>query len=301
MRRRIFLLTVLLFFIYPAIAQIQDPDNAIQLSSDFDQAQGRLVFYSDNKDFCDYYLYISFVYSEGFEGMTTGSGASVTVGPGRHQIMTYRVRANTAGQGHSYNYKYLMFRGNFRKKPNIDFVYSLPGTANETITSRIIENQDGYQLTFDLTADTVYACRSGVMCDDNLKDNTAKGRNHFNDNRNLSQITIYHSDGSFGEYIFKGKSLVYPGQKIKMGAPIGIIEGTTRLRFSVYFLDKNKLDDMTIGNKHTHFRPYFQTGKEGKTRLENEKTYTCVNTDEMLMQDMSKHEKKNFLKNKSQK
>jgi len=32
--------------------------------------------------------------------------------------------------------------------------------------------------------------------------------------------------------------------------------------------------------------------------LESDKNYICELTDEMLMQDMSKREKKNFLKNK---
>jgi hypothetical protein len=111
---------------------------------------------------------------------------------------------------------------------------------------------------------------------------------------------MYHSDGNFGEYVFKGKSLVYPGERIKMGSPIAVVESTDRnsFRFSVYFLDKNKLKDNNIGNKHTHFRPFFLTVNEGKVRLENARTYHCKLTDEMLMQDMSKREKKNYLKNK---
>jgi len=297
MKKIIFLLLVLPFIVCQAIAQtIQDPDNAVQLSSDFDPAQGRLILYSENKDFCDYYLYIYFLYSEGFEGMSSGS--SITVSRGRQQIRTYKVLAGATR--YTYNYQYAMYRGDFRKKPDIDFIYSLPVAAKDVVKSRITENQEGYQLAFEVISDTVYACRGGIMCDDNLKDNTAKGYRRFNDNQNRSQITVYHSDGSFGEYGFNGKSLVYPGQKIKMGSPIGVFEKPARnmLSFSVYFLDKNKLQDKNVGNKHTHFRPFFQTSNEGKTRLENEKTYFCECTDEMLMQEMSKHEKKNFLKNK---
>ena len=281
-------ITIALCSVYQTNAQSrQDPNNAVQLSHDFDQHQGRLNFHSDNSDFCDYYLYITFVNSEGFEGMPTGT--SVTVGPGQRQIMTYRVRKDATR--YSYNYRYVMYRGDYRKKTDIDFVYSLPVAAKEAVTAWITENPEGYQLSFDLSSDTVYACRSGVMCDDNLKDNTAKGHKQFNDNRNLSQITVYHSDGSFGEYIFKGKSLVYPGEKVKMGAPVAVIDRTVKLRFAVYFLDKNKLKE-NIGNKHTHFRPFFQTVNEGKTRLENDRTYLCEYTDEMLGQDTGKRAKK---------
>ncbi|MDR0540871.1 MAG: hypothetical protein LBH19_01520, partial [Dysgonamonadaceae bacterium] len=73
MKKFAYLLIVVQFFVYETVAQMQDPDNAVQLSHDFDQHQGRLAFYSDNRDFCDYYLYVTFVYAEGFEGITTGA------------------------------------------------------------------------------------------------------------------------------------------------------------------------------------------------------------------------------------
>ena len=293
MKKCIFLLIALQFFVCRTMAQMQDPNNAVQLSHDFDQAQGRLVFYSDNRDFCDYYVSIIFQNSEGFEGMSFES--PVTVGPGRRQIKTYKVKAGATR--YSYNYRYMMYRGDFRKKTNIDFIYSLPVADQGMVMTRAIENQEGYQLGFEMLSDTVYACRSGVMCDDNLKDHTTKGHKQFDNDRHFSQITVYHSDGSFGEYVFKGKSLVYPGEKIKMGSPIALIDRTEKLRFSVYFLDKNKLKE-NIGNKHTHFRPFFQTADKGKTRLENDKIYLCEFTDEMRMQEMSKREKNAFLKNK---
>jgi hypothetical protein len=49
--------TILLLTAFQANAQsFQDPDNAVQFSDDFDRSLGRLIFYADNKDFCDYYL-----------------------------------------------------------------------------------------------------------------------------------------------------------------------------------------------------------------------------------------------------
>jgi len=281
-----------------SFAQLQDPELAVQLSHDFDESQGRLSFFGDNRDFCDYYLYISFIYTEGFEGITTGAGVSITVSPGKKQVMSYRVRKDA--QRYSYNYQYAMYRGNHQGKPNIDYIYSLPVADKEYVTALVTENRDGFQLAFDMPSDTVYACRGGIMCDDELKDNTAKGFMRFNDNSNLSQITIYHDDGTFGEYIFKGKALIYPGENIKQGKPIAVIDRTfsPTMRFSAYFLDKNKLKNKNIGNKHTHFRPFFQTVTEGKIRLENDHIYQSDMTDEVLLQEMSKSEKKKFLKQK---
>ncbi|MDR2642730.1 MAG: hypothetical protein LBC74_08040 [Planctomycetaceae bacterium] len=135
MKKIIYLLfATTLFPAYQSNAQtMQDPDNAVQLSHNFDHSQGRLFFYSDNRDFCDYYLYISFIYAEGFEGMP--SGTSVTVSPGRQQLMTYKVRAGASR--YSYNYRYAMYRGSRSKKTNIDFAYSLPAAATTTIRAAL--------------------------------------------------------------------------------------------------------------------------------------------------------------------
>jgi hypothetical protein len=280
-----------------ANAQLQDPYNAVQLSDNFDESQRRLTFYADNRDFCDYYLQISFFHYEGFQGMPAGIPAVVS--HGKKQIMSYKV--NEHATRYVYNYRYAMFRGNINKKPNVDFSYSLPVVSGEVAFAEATENKEGYQLAFTLPTDTAYACRGGIICDDNLKDHTAKGYKSFSDSRTLSQITMYHADGTFAEYVFRGKSLVYPGQNIKTGAPIAVINKTLEkysVQLSVYFLDKNKVKHQNIGNKHTHFRPFFQADKAGKVRLESGKFYTCELTDEMLMQDMSKRERKKFFKNK---
>ncbi|MDR0414435.1 MAG: M23 family metallopeptidase [Prevotellaceae bacterium] len=290
------LLAVALFPAYRSSGQRPDPHNAVELSHDFDQTQKRLTIYSNNKDFCDYHLVVSFIYAEGFEGMS--SEMSRTVGYGKRQVATYRVRADATR--YSYNYRYVMYRGNSEEKPQVDFIYSLPVVANSATTAAVVENPEGYQLAFDLPSDTVYASRGGVVCDDNLKDNTVKGHKYFNDNRRRSQVTVYHADGSFGEYVVDGTSLVYPGQSVKMGSPIASVKNTGKylLLFSVYFLDKNKLKNKDTGNKHTHFRPFFQTINEGKSRLTNGVSYLCEYTDEMLMQDMSRRERKKFMETK---
>ncbi|MCL2651950.1 MAG: M23 family metallopeptidase [Candidatus Azobacteroides sp.] len=298
MKKEIILIVILLLSVYQINAQsMQDPYNAVQLSDEFDQSQGRLTFYAENRDFCDYYLYISFIYSEGFTGMPKGT--SITVRSGKWQVLNYKVQEGASGYG--YNYKYAMYRGNADKQPNVDFAYSLPVAAGVNADARPIENRDGYQLEFTISNDTICACRGGIVCDDKLKDFTSKGYQMFDNTRNFLQISVYHADGTFGEYVFQGKSLVYPGQTVKMGAPIAIagksVTGDYQLRFSVYFLDKNKIKDNSSGSKHTHFRPFFQTDNYGKTRLESDKNYICEHTDEMLMQDMSKREKKSLLKN----
>jgi len=152
-------------------------------------------------------------------------------------------------------------------------------------------------MDFTFHSDTIYASRGGIVFDDELTDFTAKGYQHFNDSRILKKITIYHNDCTFGEYIFLGQPLVFPGQSITMGQPVAVLgkNSLNNVSFAVYFLDKNKIRNLSIGNKHTHFRPFFQTN-EGKLRLEEDKIYYWELNNEMLMQDMSKHQQKKVLK-----
>lgn len=225
---------------------IQDPNNAVLLSDNFDSNQGRLTFYADNRDFCDYYLYISFIHAEGFLGMA--SSASVVVNHGQRQILSYKVMKNASKI--RYNYRYAMYRGDPNKKTNVDFAYCLPVAKDESVTAEAVENSDGYQLVFDLPSDTVYACRNGIVCDDKLKDFTAKGYKNFNDHRNQSQITLCHEDGSFGEYVFMGKSLVFSGQQIKMGSPIAIVQNLENNRaYICEHTDEMLMQDMNKGEK----------------------------------------------------
>jgi hypothetical protein len=293
-RKQVFTIILVLLFVYQINAQIHPPNRAVRFSTDFDKSREQLTIISINEDFCDYYVHISFVDVDGFEGMTA-TGTSTIVGRGKRQIRIYRTK--TGATRHFYRYRYDIYRGNSTKKPNTAFTYALPVVTCDTASAVIVGNPGDYQLVFNLPSDTVYACRSGVMCDDNLNDHSGKSYSLAY----LSQITLYHSDGSFSGYTFIGKPLVAPGQKIKMGTPIAIVERDSdkyAVRLSTYFLDKNKLKDKSPFPKHTHFLPFFQTANEGKAQLQNEKIYTCELTDEMRMQEMSKREKKKLLKNK---
>jgi hypothetical protein len=288
MKKYVCALFIILQSVYLANAQVPTINSAVQVSADFDRSRGQLTFSTYNIDFCDYYVRIFFLDVDGFEGISYNQVTSAIVGRGKRQIRIYRTK--TGATRHTYRYNYKIYRGNSAKKPNTDFIYALPVTVGDTVTSKIVGYEGGYQVFFDLPTDTIYACRSGVMCDDNLSGYPV----------DMSQITLYHVDGSLSGYVFKGKPLAAPGQQIKMGTPIAVVErylDKYSVCLSTYFLDKNKMAS-NFPRKYTHFLPFFQTANEGKAQLQNEKTYTCELTDEMRMQEMSKREKKKFLKNK---
>jgi len=203
-------------------------------------------------------------------------------------------------------YRFAMYRGNADQKPNIDFAYCLPIAKGDSTVMFINPLSDGYQMSFIILSDTIYASRGGIVCDDELTDFTAKGHQNFSGSRVVKKITIYHDDATFGEYVFIGQPLTSRGKRVSMGEPIAVLSKSdedirSNFNFAVYFLDRNKVRNTSIGNKHTHFRPFFQTANEGKVRLEEEKVYVCYLNDEMLMQDMSKQQRRKFLKEKNQK
>ncbi|OJV34738.1 MAG: hypothetical protein BGO29_09910, partial [Bacteroidales bacterium 36-12] len=207
------------------------------------------------------------------------------------EIRTFKVKS------HPFTYRYSreIYRGNITKKPNTNFIYALPVAVKDTVGATVLGIWE--ETYFNLPSDTLYACRGGVMCDDNLTDQAGK---NFKPAGDISQITLYHDDGSFSGYIFIGKPLVSAGQKINMGSPIAVIEkylDRYTVNFTAYFLDRNKMVNNSP-RKHTHFHPFFQTANEGKTKLKTGGTYTCELTDEMKMEEMSKREKKKFTKNK---
>ena len=278
---------------------IQPIDDAIKLSDKFEREQGLLTLYADNRDFCPYFLNITFTDCLNFNGMSGVRSYIVT--PGKNAFVSFSL--SDKSKAYNYRYKFTMLRGNPDGKVDIDFAYALPANAIGKISALPIDVGNRYQILFELPTDTVFACRDGVMCDDGLSDHSFKGRKNFGGSESTEQITLYHKDNSFGEYVFIGKSLVFPGQKIKMGTPIAVVEnisGKYQVYFSTYYLDKKKIKEANKdGRKHSYIKPFFQTANEGKSQLVKDKEYSCIISDEMVVQDMNKRERNRFLKTKA--
>jgi len=273
-----------LFFSANVFAQ-QTYSSAVQITNEIDHATGKYIFTANNQDFCDYIVFINFAGDSHFK----------TARPGKSELL----RVNFSQQISYSIYRYASYRGAIDKKPNIDFAYCLPTAKGDSLIMYANVFSNDYQMVFTFHSDTIYASRDGIVCNDDFTDFTAKGYQHFSNSQILKKITIYHNDGTFGEYVFVGQQLVSHGNKIKMGQPVAVLSKNNRnVSFAVYFLDKNKIKKVSIGNKHTHFRPFFQTLDEGKVRLEEGKIYFCVLDNDMLQQDMSRRQLKKYTTNK---
>lgn len=263
---------------------------AIELNSSW---EGRdLVYGATNNDYCDYFLSVDLSKTVGYQ--RTPSPYTATIGRGSSSLFTLK-RDGYASP--STNITYRHYRGNPDKKINIDFLYALPiktGDSTRVIPKKMI----AYTLRFTMqhTSDTVYACRGGIVCNDDIYDTSAKGYK-----KPEKILTIYHNDGSMAEYTAFTVPLVYAGESVEMGDPIAISQKGNRsvseVQVGFFFLDKNKLE-LKTGNRHTHFSPLFSTAGREPMKLEAKTTYISAITEEMLMQDMSKREKKKYLNKK---
>lgn len=255
--------------------------------------EGNITFTAQNKDYCDYYIVLEFPEIRGY---TTSETVPVkkTVRQGNHKVMTLRRLSNSP----SYSYelgKYWHYRGDIDAKLNLDYIYPLPVRTGDSVRVKIPKTGD-YEVVFNLkhTGDTVYACRSGKVCDNDLQDSSAKSRSK------KEKIIVYHKDKSFSEYSLFSKRLVHAGDYVEVGQPIAVVEqdekGKKNLSFSVYYLDKNKVKDADTGKKHSSLVPTFHTVNNDDSRLEEKTTYVAELTHDLIVQEMSKKEREKYEK-----
>lgn len=154
---------------------IQPIDDAIKLSDKFEREQGLLTLYADNRDFCPYFLNITFTDCLNFNGMSGVRSYIVT--PGKNAFVSFSL--SDKSKAYNYRYKFTMLRGNPDGKVDIDFAYALPTNVNGKIFALPIDVGNTYQILFELPTDTVYASRDGIMCNDEVSDHSFKGRKKF--------------------------------------------------------------------------------------------------------------------------
>lgn len=247
-----------------------------------------------NHDYCDYYVSLSFNELIGYTARGSYKGKTARAS-GTSPIVTLVRSGNSASNS---GYSSYIFRGNIHDKVNPVFVYALPIKEADSLRFTPSKNQI-FESIFTIKSfnDTIYACREGRICNNELTDTTPYGA------KAREKIIINHKDGSFGEYGNYSKRLVYPGEYVKMGQAIAIStpndKNFRKISFSVYFLDKNKVEDSETGSKHSGIIPIFQTANKGNIKLEERTTYIGATiSDEVIMQDMSKKEQKKYLNKK---
>ena len=292
-RRNIFILSAVLSVMTPATLSAQMTNTAVTITSE-ERPNGDVAFFSNNNDYCDYYLILNFTQLRGYSDRG-GNPFKTSVKTGYKNVTTLKKASNNSGYAFRWNYR--TFRGDINVKPNLDYVYPLPVKVGDIV--RIANsNRQEYETIFNLkkAGDTIYACREGIVCNTDLTDGTSRSL------RKKEVILVYHKDHTFSEYSLFAESLVGAGDYITMGQPIAIVRADDKERkyvsFSVFYLDKNKVKDNNSGSKHSFLIPTFHTANEGNVKLDERTTYVSQLTDDIITQEMTDKEKKQFEKNK---
>lgn len=128
--------------------------------------------------------------------------------------------------------------------------------------------------------DTIYAVRSGVVCQDVPNNN----------------LYVYHDDGSIAVYRNIKKSVNHKDRVIA-GQPIGaFVEDKKTLMLQVLYLSGKSIREReNLQFPYTGLAPVFRT-TEGDITIDKETIVTANTDDELVMQEMTSKEKKTYKK-----
>ena len=213
--------------------------------------------------------------------------------PGENLVESRQVQSQAA-EGNFARTEYRYYRGIFPKNEPTNAYYALPLAAGEKILidphiihARHSERTENYLSFSTQNNDTVYAMRGGTACLVGDK----KG------------VVINHLDESFAVYFHMRQAFVHPGDAVEVGQPIGLVaDGKVCVGF--VYLDENyfKEKEVAVTYPYTHFVPQLWDGTQyiqpsGKAIS----VVVPALTDDLITQDMSKMQKKRYLKSKKHK
>lgn len=246
-----------------------------------------LILY--NNDYCDFYI----VVLRGKKAYDVHPGRNLIVMGRSRKKSDYTYSKASVSQisinkfsGPLYkrdinSYRLRYYPGRFPKKLNESFPYALPVKHGKETAWRTDSLENQLTLNFSIPeGDTVYATRGGVVC---------KAGDE-------GQVLVYHADCTFAAYLMLESKFVSPGSEIHAGEPIGVAS-SEGVSISFYYLDKAQFrrSEKVADYPYAHFVPIFRTD-EGDVRPEEGETYCAVTDDELITQEMSRREKRQYLR-----
>lgn len=266
-----------------------------------------------------YYVFIEFsdvtnCYTNEYKGVITGySGRLLSLKP------------INAQQGIGYSLKYSAVMGIPNPKVDSLFQYTLPFKIGKKVKiyeagnigekyfgSEKPANWKSYVVHFK-SPDTIYTMRKGIVVKlVNEYDEDASITKHYTSKRN--SIIIEHEDGTFAEYkgfkknSFKVKlgQIVYPQTQLGIVELFNKLENNYRFDFSIYYLfnlksigNNEKQTFKNNGGRYKFLTPQFLTS-EGLIVVESKKEYAASFNEAILLQEMTRSEKKKYLKDPTQ-
>ncbi len=198
------------------------------------------------------------------------------------------------------------------------FIYSMPVQVGQESLVRELTNVNAkkgkapanyYALSFEMEEGAmIHAARGGKVVRVEQSKEATGDQMTFSDVRN--EIEIEHNDGTIGVYsVFKkGTAKVEVGDEILQGQALAISEGKGyvnghHVRFMVQYLKINEeLNPWDQGYFEWDYQKIKFLTEDGEVEeLLDDLKYACYLDEEMIMQEMSKRQKKKYLKSKKSK
>lgn len=210
--------------------------------------------------------------------------------PGENLVESRQVQSQAA-EGNFSKTEYSYYRGIFPKQEPANGYYALPLAVGESILidphairARNSERTENYLSFSAQNNDTVYAMRGGVAC-------------LVGDNKG---VVINHIDETFAVYFHMRSALVQPGDAVEVGQPVGLAAGGKVYVGFVYLDEKYfKQKEVAIEYPYTHFVPQLWDGSQFVQPGDRELSIVVPTlTTDLITQDMSKAQKKRYLKAK---
>ena len=200
-------------------------------------------------------------------------------------------------------YQAYVFRGLLDAKINKKVIYRLPFSLRDSLQTQNMRFQKDSELLINAynfvahQGDTIFAVRKGTVVD-------IKNEYSTPSLLNMNSILIEHEDGTICAYecIQKNSFMVKTGDIIFPGTPLALV-GTKKypkyeMSVRIYYpatnlnskpnLPRTRIQDL-------HIVPTFAT-TQGNVTLENKQSYKSICPPEVVIQEMSRKEKKAYLK-----
>ena len=230
------------------------------------------------------------------------------------KVFTLKPKNPNQGIGFSYSYRY--HRGKALSRLKNDIVYLLPFENNTKVrvyNSGYLGKRFGKGAPDSWTAfqfntkneELVLASRKGLVVKvvDEFISDTTKSCYY---KRKVNEVLIEHKDGTLARYSgFKGGSIkVKEGQRVYPQDELGLsgrYDSNTdhKLNFCLYYLNTPFIDDLNTKekemNRFTYVNPRFHW-KGGESIILPRNDYVAESTEELIMQEFSRREKKKYQK-----
>ena len=306
---------LLIFWLIVPVAGLCQNMRKVEFSSEYNKEKEQWTFYADNPNFYPVTMHIEMTSMLNVSS-SFGQSADIVL-LGNRRTVCYQLTTDNKTMKASWDRKYTLYKGNPYAVHNDDISYFLPvSPGKRTIVKNLTslnkrlkntENEESliaYQFLLE-EGDTVFACRKGLVCE--IEEDLVEGDDQYiSFKRHVNYVLVIQPDQTFAEYrIFKqGDIFVKPGETVYPGTPLGVAGGGNytngyQIRFRVYKPVKGTEDNSRNSHYWQYFRPKFIFDQGETGQLEYNEEYTCIHPEELMTTEMSKREKKKWLKKKA--